>query len=66
MANTITIGRDEAVTVAPTTIEEPLGTPVRVVQLMIRRGVICLNRQLTLTEAEQIGRALLEAAGVRA
>lgn len=63
MANTITIGRDEAVTIAPCMLPVRGDMPVKAVQMMFRRGVLYIDRYLTVTEAREIASALLEAAG---
>ena len=63
MAKTIDIGRDEAVTIAPALLPVRGDLPVKAVQMMFRRGVLCIDRHLTVTEAREIACALLDAAG---
>lgn len=63
MATTIPTGPGEAVTVAPALVPIIGGPPEPHVQLLLRRGVLCVNRMLTVGDAYKLGMALIAAAG---
>lgn len=66
MATTIQIAPGEAVTVAPKPIQVLGDVPKTGVQLLIRKGVLCIDRTLSKADAYMLGMALIAAAGDKA
>ena len=63
MATTIQTGPGEAVTVAPARVNVLGGPPEARVQLLLRKGMLTFDRNLSLGDAYTLGMALIAAAG---
>jgi hypothetical protein len=63
MATTVTTAPGESISIAPKLVNVLGGLPEARVQLLFRKGVITLDRTLTVSDAYRIGMALCAAAG---